>query len=140
MAKAYKPPVVVSLKGHSKKEKRQVVKVLTGDVVKDRHYRKTLKCAETPIPKKVAKAAARAAVEATLDRAEEAPTPLDRYTAFVDKFASARRKYKKKQAKKQKSARKAGYDPAIGLYALKKLKKVKMAKKAKPYKAKKKKK
>ncbi len=140
MAKAYKPPVVISLKGHSKKEKKEVVKTLTHDVVKDRHYRKTLRALDTPIPKKVAKSAAKAAVEATLDRSAEAPTALERYTAFVDKFAEARKKYKKKQAKKARSARKAGYNPATGLYVLKKLKKIKLAKKAKPYKAKKKKK
>ena len=139
MAKAYKPPIVISLKGFSKREKKQVVKILTRDVVKDKQYRKTLRRSETPIPKKVARSAARAAVVATLDRAKEQPTPLERYTELVDKFSVARKKYKLKQKKKAKAARKAGYDPATGLYALKKLPKVKMAKKAKPYKAKKKK-
>lgn len=139
MAKAYKPPIVISLKGFSKREKKQVVKILTRDVVKDKQYRKTLRRSETPIPKKVARSAARAAVVATLDRAKEQPTALERYTELVDKFSVARKKYKLKQKKKAKAARKAGYDPATGLYALKKLPKVKMAKKAKPYKAKKKK-
>lgn len=139
MAKAYKPPIVISLKGLSKGEKKQVVKILTRDVVKDKQYRKTLRRSETPIPGKVARSAARAAVVATLDRAKEQPTPLERYTELVDKFSVARKKYKLKQKKKAKAARKAGYDPATGLYALKKLPKVKMAKKAKPYKAKKKK-
>ena len=140
MAKAYKPPIVISLRGFSKKEKKQVVKALTRDVVKDRKYRKALRHAETPIPKKVAKSAARAAVVATLDRAKEQPTALEQYTTLVGKFSAARKKYKIKQKKKAKAAKKAGYNPATGLYALKKLPKVKMAKKAKPYKAKKKKK
>lgn len=139
MAKAYKPPIVISLKGLSKREKKQVVKTLTRDVVKDKQYRKTLRRSEAPIPGKVARSAARAAVVATLDRAKEQPTALERYTELVDKFSVARKKYKLKQKKKAKAARKAGYDPATGLYALKKLPKVKMAKKAKPYKAKKKK-
>lgn len=139
MSKAYKPPVVISLRGFSKKEKKQVVKALTRDVVKNKQYRKSLRHAETPIPKKVAKTAARAAVVATLESAQEQPTPLERYTELVGKFSAARKKYKIKQRKKAKAAKKAGYNPATGLYALGKLPKVKMAKRAKPYKAKKKK-
>ena len=139
MSKAYKPPVVISLRGFSKKEKKQVVKALTRDVVKDRKYRKALRHAEISIPKKVAKSAARAAVVATLENAQEKPTKLERYTALVGKFSAARKKYKIKQKRRAKVAVKAGYNPATGLYALKKLPKVKLAKRAKPYKAKKKK-
>ena len=139
MSKAYKPPVVISLRGFSKKEKKQVVKALTRDVVKNKQYRKSLRHAETPIPKKVAKTAARAAFVATLETAREQPTKLERYTALVGKFSAARKKYKLKQKRRAKVAVKAGYNPATGLYALGKLPKVKLAKRAKPYKAKKKK-
>ena len=139
MAKAYKPPIVISLRGFSKKQKKQVVKVLTRDVVKNKKYRKTLDQSETPIPRKVAKSAARAAVVATLESAREQPTALERYTDLVGKFSVARKKYKIKQKRRAKVAKKAGYNPATGLYALQKLPRVKLAKRAKTYKAKKRK-
>ena len=53
------------------------------------------------------------------------------------KFAAARKKAKKKQAKKLKAARKAGYDPSTGLYTLRKADRIKTVKKIKPYKPKK---
>ncbi len=139
MAKKQTAPIVISISGLSKGEKKKVVKTLTGDVTRDKQFRKTLKNAETPIPKKVAKSAARAAVVATLGAAEEPQekTALDKYTELVAKFSEARKKYKIKQKKKAKAAKKEGFDPKIGLYVLKKAAKVKLAKKAKPRKPKK---
>ncbi len=143
MAIKHTPPIVISISGLSKKEKKQVAKDMTRDVVKDKSYRKTLKRSDTPIPKAVAKAAARAAVDATLTRAEPAPEPktaLESYTEWVGKFAAARKKYRDTQKKKLKAAKKNGYCEKTGLYSLKKADKLKLAKKRKPYKPKKKKK
>ncbi len=140
MEKKKSAPIVISISGLSKGEKKKVVKTLTHDVTKNKKYRKAVKHAETPIPKKVAKAAARAAVVATLEHDEPAPakkTPLETYTDLVGKFSAARKKYKVKQKKKAKAAKKNGYNAKTGLYTLKKAPKVKLAKKAKPYKAKK---
>ncbi len=140
MAKKDQAPIVISISGLSKGEKKKVVKTLTHDVAKNRKYRKALRQSETPIPKKAARAAARAAVVATLETAREPEPPataLDKYTALVAKLAKSRKKYKIKQKKKAKAAKKNGYNEKTGLYTLKKAPKVKLAKKAKPYKAKK---
>ncbi len=140
MAKKPTSPIVISIARPTKKQKKKAVKTLTRDVTKDRKYRKAVRHAETPIPKKVARAAARAAVVATLERAEPLPekrTALETYTDLVGRFATARKTYRVKQKKKLKAAKKAGYDEKTGLYKLKKADKVKLAKKAKPYKAKK---
>ncbi len=146
MAKKNDRPIVISISGLSKKEKKQVTKRMTHEVVHDKQYRKTLRHSETPIPKEVAKAAAKAAVDATLGvKSGEPAVPekksgLEIYTELVGKFAAARKTYRKKQKKKLKAAKKQGYDAKTGLYKLKRADKVKLAKKAKPYKAKKKKK
>ncbi len=138
-------PIVVSIAGMSKKEQKKVVKRMTGEVIKDKQYRKTLKRSEEPVSKEVAKAAAKAAVQATLGVKTGQPavppkkTALESYTDLVGKFAEARKAYKKKQKKKLKAAKKEGFDPKTGLYTLKKADKVKKIKKVKPYKAKKKK-
>ncbi len=140
MAKKQKSPIVISVSMPSKREKKKVIKTLTHDVQKNRKYRKAIKNAETPIPKKVARAAAHAAVVATLEHGEPAPTPktpLETYTELVGKFAVLRKKAKATREKKLKKAKKAGYNEKTGLYALKKAPKIKFAKKAKPYKAKK---
>ena len=66
----------------------------------------------------------------------EKKTGLEIYTELVGKFAAARKKSQKKQAKKLKAAKKAGYDPKTGFYKLKKADKIKTAKKVKFKKAK----
>ncbi len=140
MAKKQTPPIVISLHPLSKSEKKKVVKDLSRDVTKSRKYRKALRSTDTPIPKHVAKAAAQAAVVATLNRAEPEParrTALDVYTDLVATFSGARRRYKVKQKKHAKTAKKNGYNEKTGLYTLRRAPKVKLAKKAKPYKAKK---
>ncbi len=146
MAKNTDRPIVISISGLSKKEKKQVSKRLAREVIKDKQYRKTLRKSETPVPKDVAKAAARAAVDATLGvksgkpAVPEKKTALETYTELVGKFAAARKKYKIKQKKKNKAAKRDGFDAKTGLFKLKKAEKIKLGKKAKPYKAKKKKK
>ncbi len=142
MAKKPETIVIISVNGLSRKEEKRITKELTREVVKDKRFRKTLKRSETPIPKDVAKAAARAAVVATLGLREEPPAPkkktgLEIYTELVAKFAAARKKYKQKQKKQQKAAKKQGLDPKTGLFVLKKAEKLVFGKKAKPYKAKK---
>ncbi len=142
MAKKPEAVVIISVNGLTRKEERRITKELTREVVKDKKFRKTLKRAETPIPKHVAKAAARAAVVATLGVREDPPAApkksgLEVYTELVAKFAAARKKYKQKQKKQQKAAKKQGLNPKTGLVALKKAEKVVLGKKAKPYKAKK---
>ncbi len=143
MANTQKAPIVISVSELSRGEKKKVVKNLTRRVTKSKTFRKSLRHAETPIPKKVARSAARAAVVATLDRAEPAPAPrtaLDVYGDLVGKFAAARKRYKVRADKRAKVAKKNGYNESTGLYTLKKAPKIKLAKKAKPYKAKKSKK
>ncbi len=138
-----KKPIVVSIAGMPKKEQKQVIKRMTDEVVRDKHFRKTIKRSEAPIPKKVAKAAAHAAVEATLGVKTGKPaippkkTALETYTDLVERFAKARRAYQKKQKKKLKAAKKEGYSTKTGLYTLKKADKIQKAKAVKPYKAKK---
>ncbi len=143
MAKKQTPPIVISISGLSKGEKKKVVKTLSRDVAKNRKYRKAIKQAETPIPKKAARAAARAAVLATLERSEPAPAPktaLETYTDLIGRFSAMRKKAKATEKKKLKKAKKDGYNEKTGLYVLKRASKIKLAKKAKPYKAKKQKK
>ena len=94
----------------------------------------------------VKEAAVKAAVEATLGTKTGDPavphkkSGLEVYTDLVGKFADARKKHRKKQKKALKAAKKEGYNPATGLYTLKKADKIKTAKKIKPYKPKKSKK
>lgn len=143
MAKKQDRPIVISIQGLPKKERKQVVRRMTREVVKDKEYRKTLRCCDAPVPKDVAKAAAHAAVNATLGVKSGTPavppkkTALESYTELVGKFAKARKQYKIKQKKKLKAAKKNGYDPKTGLFKLHKAEKVKLGKKGKPYKAKK---
>ncbi len=145
MAKQENRAIVVSIAGLPRKKQKETVKRLTREVTKDKRYRKTLRRAETPIPRDVAKAAARAAVEASLGVKTGNPavppkkSGLEVYTELVGKFAKARRAYNKRKSKKLKAAVKEGFDPATGLWNLQKADKIKKVKKVKPYKAKKKK-
>ena len=145
MAKQENRAIVVSIAGLPRRKQKKTIKRLTREVAEDRCYRKTLRRAEIPIPREVAKAAARAAVEASLGVKTGNPavppkkSGLEVYTELVDKFAKARRVYNKHKSKKLKAAIKQGYDPATGLWSLQKAEKIKKIKKIKPYKAKKKK-
>ena len=136
-------PIVVSIAGMPKRKQRKVVKRITKEVVKDKQFKKTIRKSEMKIPKDVKEAAVKAAVEATLGTKTGNPaipekkSGLEVYTELVSAFAAARRKSQKKQAKKLKAAKKAGYNPKTGLYVLKKADKIKTARKIKPYKPKK---
>ena len=137
-------PIVVSIAGMPKRKQKKIVKRMTKEVVRDKQYRKTLRRCEEPVPKEVATAAAKAAVQATLGTKTGNPavppkkTALERYTELVAAFAKARRSYHKRQKKQLKAAKRQGYDPKTGLYKLAKVQKVTKAKRLKPYKAKKK--
>ena len=143
MEQKQKSPVVVSIAGMPKREQKQVVKRITKEVVKDKQFKKTIRRSDEKIPKAVKEAAVKAAVEATLGTKTGNPavppkkSGLDVYTDLVGKFATARRKHKKKAQKALKIAKKEGYNPSTGLYTLKKADKIKTAKKIKPYKPKK---
>lgn len=143
MEKNQKSPVVVSVAGLPKRKQKKVIKRITKEVVKDKQFKKTLRKSEQKVPKTVREAAVKAAVEAALGTKTGNPavppkkTGLETYTDLVGKFAKARRKHKSKQKKAFKIAKKEGYDPATGLYTLKKADKIKTAKKVKPYKPKK---
>lgn len=136
-------PIVVSIAGMPKRKQKQVVKRITKEVVKDRQFKKAIRKSEQKIPKAIKEAAVKAAVEATLGTKTGNPavppkkSGLEVYTELVGKFAVARRKYRKKQKKALKLAKKEGFNPQTGLYTLKKADKIKTAKKIKPYKPKK---
>ena len=136
-------PIVVSIAGMPKREQKKVVKRITKEVTGDKQFKKTIRKSDEKIPKTVKEAAVKAAVEATLGTKSGNPavppkkSGLEIYTDLVGKFAKARKKYKKKQAKALKAAKKEGYNPQTGLYVLKKESKVKLTKKIKPYKTKK---
>lgn len=138
-----KKPIVVSIAGMPKRKQKKVVKRMTEEVIKDKEFRKTLRRSEEKIPKEVAHAAARAAVQATLGTKTGNPvvppkkTGLEVYTELVGKFAEARRVRKRKQKHALKAAKKEGYNPKTGFYDLKKADKIKKAKKVKRYKPKK---
>ncbi len=143
MEQNQKSPVVVSIAGMPKRKQKKVVKRITKEVTKDRGFKKSIRKSDVKIPKPVKEAAVKAAVEATLGTKTGNPaipekkSGLEVYTDLVGKFAAARKKAKKKQAKNLKAAKKAGYNPNTGLYTLKKADKIKTAKKIKPYKPKK---
>ena len=138
-------PIVISIQGLPKKDRRKVARRMTKEVTKDKQYRKALRRCEQPVSKEVAEAAARAAVNAVLGVKTGKPavppkkSALEKYTELVGRFAAARKKYKIKQKKKLKAAIKNGYDPKTGVFTLQRGEKVKLGKKGKPYKAKKKK-
>ena len=143
MENSNKSPIVVSIAGMPRGKQKKVVKRITKEVTKDRGFKKSIRKSGVKIPKPVKEAAVKAAVEATLGTKTGEPaipekkSGLEVYTDLVGKFAAARKKAKKKQAKKLKAARKAGYDPSTGLYTLRKADRIKTAKKIKPYKPKK---
>jgi hypothetical protein len=143
MEKNQQNPVVVSIAGMPKRKQKEVVKRITKEVVQDKQFKKTIRKSDEKIPKAVKEAAVKAAVEATLGTKTGNPaippkkSGLDVYTELVEQFAAARKKYRKKQKKALKVAKKEGYNPATGLYTLKSADKIKLAKKIKPYKPKK---
>lgn len=139
-------PVVISvasLRGHKKKKE---IRRVTREITKDKNFKKAIRREsrkqDEKIPKEICNAAVKAAVEATL-RANPEPavrekkSGLEVYTDLVAKFAKARRKNQKKKKKALKIAKKEGYNPATGLYTLKKDTPIKKAKPNKPYKPKK---
>ena len=138
-----KSPLVISIAGLPKRKQKKVITRITKEVTKDRGFKKSLRKSEVKIPKPVKEAAVKAAVEAALGTKTGEPvlprekSGLEIYTELVGKFAAARKKYRKKQAKAMKLAVKEGYNPQTGLYTLKKADKIKTAKKVKPYKPKK---
>ena len=142
-----KAPIVVSIAGLPKKKQKKVVKRITKEVTKDKGFRKSVKKSNKAtghkLPKAVKEAAVKAAVEATLGTKTGEPaipekkSGLEVYTELVGKFAATRKKYRKKQAKKLKAAKKEGFDTATGLYKLKPADRIKLAKKNKAYKPKK---
>ena len=143
MEKNNKSPIVVSVAGMPKKKQKQVVKRITKEVTKDKGFKKSIRKSGVKVPGPVREAAVKAAVEATLGTKTGNPaipekkSGLEIYTDLVGKFAAARKKAKKKQAKRLKLAVREGYNPTTGLYTLKKADKIKTAKKVKPYKPKK---
>ena len=150
MEETNKSPIVVSIAGLPKRNQKKVVKRITKEVTKDKGFKKSVKknnkATGQKLPKAVKEAAVKAAVEATLGTKTGEPaipekkSGLEIYADLVGKFAAARKKHQKKQAKRLKAAKKEGFDPSTGLYKLKKADKIKTAKKLKAYKPKKKKK
>ena len=134
-----KAPIVVSIAGLPKRKQKQVVKRITKEVTSDKGFKKSVRKSNKEtghkLPKAVKEAAVKAAVEATLGTKTGEPaipekkTGLEIYTELVGKFAAARKKSKKKQAKRLKIAKKEGFNPSTGLYTLKKADKIKLAKK-----------
>ncbi len=147
MEQKQKSPVVVSVAGLSKRKQKKVVGRITKEVTKDKGFKKSVKRSNKAmgqkIPRPVKEAAVKAAVEATLGvktgnpAVPEKKSGTEVYADLVGKFAAARKRAKKQQAKKLKAAKKAGYNPKTGLYTLKKADRIKTAKKIKPYKPKK---
>ena len=147
MEETNKSPIVVSIAGLPKRKQKKVVKRITKEVTKDKGFRKSVKknnkATGQKLPKAVKEAAVKAAVEATLGTKTGEPaipekkSGLEVYTELVGKFAAARRRYKDRQKKKLKAARKMGYDPETGFYKLRKADKLKKAKRVKFKKAKK---
>ena len=145
MEEKQKTPVVVSIAGLRGRERKKEVKRVTKEITKDKQFKKAVRRASRQngqkLPKEVRNAAVSAAVEATLGSEKYAPprkrSGLDVYTDLVGKFAAARRKNQKKKKKTLKIAKKEGYNPATGLYTLKKDTPIKKAKAIKPYKPKK---
>ena len=147
MEQNQKSPIVVSIAGLPKRKQKKVVKRITKEVTSDKGFKKSIKRSNKEtgqrIPKVVKEAAVKAAVEAALGTKTGEPaipekkSGLEVYTDLVGKFAAARKKNRKAQAKKLKAAKKEGYNPQTGLYKLKKADKIKTAKKIKPYKPKK---
>ena len=135
-------PLGVSIAGMPKREQKKVVQRITKEVTGDKQFKKTIRKSGEKIPKTVKEAAVKAAVEATLGTKTGNPavppkkSGLEIYTDLVGKFAAARRKHNKKKKKAFKIAKKEGYNPATGLYTLKKADKIKTAKKVKFKKAK----
>ncbi|MBP3667599.1 MAG: hypothetical protein J6K29_11200 [Clostridia bacterium] len=148
MEQNQKAPLVVSIAGLPKRKQKKVVGRITKEVTKDKGFKKSVKKAGKEagqkIPKVVKAAAVKAAVEATLGTKTGEPvipekkTGSELYTDLVGKFAASRKKNRKKQANKLKAAKKEGFNPATGLYTLKKADRIKTAKKVKYKKAKKK--
>lgn len=147
MEKNQRSPMVVSIAGLSKRKQKKVVGRITKEVTKDKGFKKSVrksnKATGQKLPKPVKEVAVKAAVEATLGihtgkpAVPEKKSGTEVYADLVDKFAAARKKAKKQQAKRLKAAKKEGYNPKTGLYTLKKADKIKTAKKIKPYKPKK---
>ena len=147
MENSTKSPIVVSIAGLPKRKQKKVVKRITKEVTQDKGFKKSIKKSNKEmgqkIPKVVKEAAVKAAVEATLGTKTGEPAipekkpGLEVYAELVGRFAAARKKNRKAQAKKFKAAKKEGYDPKTGFYKLKKADKIKTAKKIKPYKPKK---
>ena len=144
MEQKEKAPVVISVAGLHGRRRKKEVKRVTREVTKDRRFKKAVRRAsrrlDMKIPKELRTAAVRAAVEATLGNepehtSREKRSGLEVYTELVAKFAAARRKNKKRKKKVLKIAKKEGFDPATGLYALKKADKISLAAKAKPIKS-----
>ena len=136
-----KSPIVVSIAGLPKRKQKKVVKRVTGEVKKDKDFKRSIRKANRKtgqkLPKTVKEAAVKAAVEATLGvktgepAIPEKKSGLEVYTELVGRFAAARRKYKERQKKKLKAARKMGYDLETGFYKLQKADKLKKAKRVK---------
>ena len=136
-----KSPIVVSIAGLPRREQKKTVGRITKEVKKDKDFKRSIRKANRrtghKLPKTVKEAAVKAAVEATLGvktgepAIPEKKSGLEVYTELVGKFAAARRKYKDRQKKKLKAARKMGYDPETGFYKLQKADKIKKAKRVK---------
>ena len=140
-----KAHVEISLADLHGRERKKEVKRVTREITKDKKFKKAVRHAshknEGKIPKEIRDAAVMVAVEATMGaKAEAKPqkkSGLEVYADLVGKFAAARRKSHKKKKKNLKAAKKDGYNPATGLYVLKKDTPIKKAKPNKPYKPKK---
>lgn len=141
-------PIVVTLNGLSKKERKKVTAKLVGKVMKDKKFRHTMDVTGKKLSHKAAEAAAKIAVSEALGAEQDGvvtadsgvslgTSGLDAYAALVGRFARARKKQKKlakkaekKQAKKLK--KKGGkLNKKTGLIKLLKAEKVKKAPKAK---------
>ena len=138
-------PVVVSIAGLRGRERKKELQRVTKEITKDKKFKKAIRNAsrknDQKIPKEVRDAAVTAAIEATIGSKSNLPpekkSGLEIYTDLVGKFAAARRKNQKKKEKALKVAKKEGFNPATGLYVLKKDTPIKKAKSYKPYKPKK---
>ena len=141
-------PIVVTLNGLSKKERKKVTGKLVGKVMKDKKFRRTMDVTGKKLSHKAAEAAAKIAVSEALGVDQDpavladsgvslGTSGLDAYTDLVARFAKARRKQKKlakKAEKKQaKKLKKQGgkLNKKTGLIKLLKAEKVKKAPKAK---------
>lgn len=145
MEEKQKTPVVISVAGLHGRERKKEIQRVSREITKDKQFKKAIRHAsrknDQKIPKEIRDAAVMAAVEATVgsksNAAPQKKSGLDVYTDLVGKFATARKKSRKRNQKKLKAAKKGGYNPATGLYVLKKDTPIKKAKAYKPYKPKK---